>query len=494
MGLFPVLGDEAYYFYWGMHPSAGYYDLPPMIGWWLVPFVKISLATAWLRLPNLISLTLIGFSIYEWLKFGVDKPRAKLIAASFVLLPLPFMAVLMFPDIPLVLFSYFSAYLFFRAVVAKHDAPLSFLFSGALLGAAVLSKYYAAFLLPAFLFWFFLQPNHWRRNLGLVWFFLGGLPFALQHLIWNQSHCWANFIFNFVSRQSVNDGPLYQILILFVLYLLVMSFPYLKLAVQKRSKNTVILDAHSQEWLKNLEQFLRLVWMVPVFIFGLTALSGRGQGFHWLMFLLPFFVMWVGLRLSRVELSKCFDTLTIATGLLSVVMLMVGLSPERTLGYFFQHRFQFEFAQITHKDEWVDALFPDARRADAIFTEGYTFSSVLNFDLQQYALKNGIALPEVSVWGSGSRFGRVFDWTTDFSRLDGKNLMIVTPGPFPETWSHYFTNLKTEARELNGIPYYVSTGTGFKADLYLKEEFRKPVETYYLHSSAKCSIWDSTHS
>ncbi len=31
----PVTGDEAYYLDWGRHLALGYYDQPPMIGWWL---------------------------------------------------------------------------------------------------------------------------------------------------------------------------------------------------------------------------------------------------------------------------------------------------------------------------------------------------------------------------------------------------------------------------------------------------------------------------
>ena len=31
----PMTGDEAYYVTWGRHPALGYYDQPPMTGWWL---------------------------------------------------------------------------------------------------------------------------------------------------------------------------------------------------------------------------------------------------------------------------------------------------------------------------------------------------------------------------------------------------------------------------------------------------------------------------
>ena len=33
--VFPITGDEALFVQWGKRPDWGYYDHPPMIGWWL---------------------------------------------------------------------------------------------------------------------------------------------------------------------------------------------------------------------------------------------------------------------------------------------------------------------------------------------------------------------------------------------------------------------------------------------------------------------------
>jgi hypothetical protein len=496
MALFPVMGDEAYYFYWGMHPSAGYYDLPPMIGWWLIPFVQVSLAPFWLRLPNLISLVLISLSICEWLKLGVSKDRAKWIAGIFAILPLPFLAFLMFPDIPLLFFGYFSAYLFFRAVThLKHEA-YSFLFSGSLLGAAVLSKYFAVFLLPAYVIWFFLQKkkNYW----GIAWFTAGAAPFAIQHLLWNKSHCWSNIVFNLVTRQNANDGPLYQVVGLFILYLGLASVPFWN-AIRKPILSLELSESDASElsaktWVRELSRFVGLLWMVPLVIFAITAMKGKGQGLHWLIFVLPFFIMWVGLRLNLAQLQKAFVRLSCLTGGLALVALLISISPEKTIGSFFQHRFQFEFAEMNHADELIESLLPELKFADGIFTEGYTLSSVLNYDFQRYARTKGLAFAEVSVWGSGSRFGREFDWTTDFSMLDGKTLVIITPGEFSHGWAPYFATFKTETKVFRDRKIFVTVGTGFKSVDYLKNEYRKPIETYYGQAfGTKCSLWDLTH-
>ena len=492
MALVPVLGDEAYYFYWGMHPSGGYYDLPPMIGWWLAPFAKISLAPFWLRIPNLVSLVLMSASIYEWLAHGIAKTRAKLIAAAFFILPLPFLGVVMFPDIPLLFFSYFSAYLFFRAATLKDGSAVSFLFSGALLGAAVLSKYFAGFLIPAYLFWFFTRRE--RNFKGLAWFIVGGLPFAFQHYLWNETHCWANIVFNFVTRQGASDGPLYQVLGLFALYIVLVSSPFFWTAFRSKLQFDLKNDVQNTNWILYLSQFLGLLWVVPLGIFALTAFSGRGQGLHWLLFILPFFVMWCGLRLDEVRLNRAFKFLVPFTGSLAVLGLVLAIFPYPILKPFFQNRLQFEFAHLTHREAFIQAILPDIRANDAVFTEGYTFSSILNYDLQRYARASGQALPEVSVWGSGSRFGRVFDWTSDFAALDGKRILIVTPGWFAgDVWPPYFKNFTRFERDFEGTHFHITLTDGFNAALYLKAEFRKPVETYYRNVGSGCSIWNLTH-
>jgi hypothetical protein len=493
MALVPVLGDEAYYFYWGMHPAGGYYDLPPMIGWWIAPFAKISLSPFWLRIPNLLSLVLLSASIYEWLVHGISKARAKFVSASFFLLPLPFLGVVMFPDIPLLFLSYFSAYLFFRASTIRTGSFVSYFLSGALMGAAVLSKYFAGFLIPAFLLWFFFQPKSERRALGLFWFMLGGLPFAFQHMLWNETHCWANIVFNFITRQSTNDGPLYQVLGIFLLNVVLVSSPFIWKAFRLKQRFDHGDDAEKVRWQISLSQFLGLVWMVPFGIFSLTALAGRGQGLHWLLFILPFFVMWSGLRLGEAKLKSALQFLIPTTGTLALAALVISIAPS-ILQPFFKNRLQFEFAQLSHRREFIQAILPDIRANDGVFTEGYTFSSILNYDLQRYARETRQTIPEISVWGSGSRFGRAFDWTSDFKALDGKRILIITPGWLPgDIWPPYFKNFKREERDFAGTHFHVTQADGFNSNLYLRAEFRKPIETYYRHLGRGCSIWDLTH-
>jgi hypothetical protein len=46
----PFTGDEAYFYFWGKNPDWGFYDHPPMVGWWLAALASISEHPAVLRL------------------------------------------------------------------------------------------------------------------------------------------------------------------------------------------------------------------------------------------------------------------------------------------------------------------------------------------------------------------------------------------------------------------------------------------------------------
>jgi len=50
----PITGDEAYFIWWGWTPALGFYDHPPMIGWWLALLLKVSAAEWWLRTPTIL--------------------------------------------------------------------------------------------------------------------------------------------------------------------------------------------------------------------------------------------------------------------------------------------------------------------------------------------------------------------------------------------------------------------------------------------------------
>jgi hypothetical protein len=109
---FPIIADEAYYFYWGTHPAGGYYDLPPMVGWWETFLTSFSLRSLWLRLPNLVTMGLVAFGIREWTKPTIGDASSVWLGMLFFFLPVPFMAIMVAPDLPFLFYTFYSSVLF----------------------------------------------------------------------------------------------------------------------------------------------------------------------------------------------------------------------------------------------------------------------------------------------------------------------------------------------------------------------------------------------
>lgn len=479
---FPVIGDEAYYFYWGHHFAGGYYDLPPMIGWWERFFTFFSDDSFWLRLPNLLVMLAVTFGMREWLSTSATRGKATITSLLYFFSPVPFLAVMITHDVTLLFFTFFSALLFYRGYQVKNSWK-EFLFSGALWGGAFLSKYFALFVLPFYLIWHFARKREDRSVKMMAWFALGAFPFVFQHLYWNANHCWANFVFNLIIRQKVNDGPFYQTFGMFVLYLLILLTPVFWPYLVTRSK---------KKWFKarsQLEFFFLGMWLVPVSIFTLTALMGKGQGLHWYIPYLPFFFLWIGLRFPLQVLKRKLRQMMYLTYALSMLVLVVHFFPDQTLGKFAAERFPLPYQIAFHGREWADKIASELNTSmwgetDLVVTDGYSQASVLDHELHRYFIKDFFfsqtSVPPVAVWGAGSRFGRVFDWTVDFSKYDGKNVALVSRTLIPSAeWSQYFEESRVSQKDLNGQKFWLFMGRGFHAQKYINEVMKPTWINHY---------------
>ncbi len=481
---FPVIGDEAYYFYWGHHFAGGYYDLPPMIGWWERLFTFFSDESFWLRLPNLFVLLAVTFGMREWLNTATSRGKATTTSLLYFFSPIPFLAVLISHDVTLLFFTFFSALLYYRGYEVKNPWK-EFLISGALWGGAFLSKYFALFVLPFYLIWFFTRKREQRSLSNVFWFALGAFPFVFQHIYWNANHCWANFVFNLITRQQVDDGPIYKTFGMFLVYLLVLLTPIFWSILFTPSKN---------KWFKSrstLEFFFLGMWLVPILIFGLTALLGRGQGLHWYLSYVPFFFLWLGLRFPLEILKRKLRQMMYFTYGLSMIVLVALFFPDQTIGKLVSQRFPLEYEITFHGKDWADKIAAELNTSmwgetDLVVTDGYSQASVLDYELHRYFLKDFFwsksSLPPVAVWGAGSRFGRVFDWTVDFKNFEGKNVALVSRTLLPASeWSQYFKEYRVSQKELNGHKFWLFMGRGFHAKDYIARVMKPTWERHYPH-------------
>ena len=114
----PFTGDEAYFLAWGRHPDVGFYDHPPILGWWFTALLEISDAEWVVRLPALLLPSVVALAARPVLRawFGATPAQADYAGVLLLLTPLGVWNVLVTPDAPLGLFAFASMAVFARAV------------------------------------------------------------------------------------------------------------------------------------------------------------------------------------------------------------------------------------------------------------------------------------------------------------------------------------------------------------------------------------------
>ena len=204
----PLLPEEAYHWNFARHPDWSYFDHPPMIAWSialgrlvfgdtrlgvrLVPLL-FALGTTWLLAR--MARRLYGDSAALWA------------VLLYALMPAAFLVGFWgFPDSPMLFFWTLTLTWVWRALESRR--PGWWLAAGAALGAGLLSKYTAAFLVPSVLLYLLRSPRdrHW---LATPWPYLAGVFSLLVFtpvIYWNWTHEWASFRFQSLGRLQAANG------------------------------------------------------------------------------------------------------------------------------------------------------------------------------------------------------------------------------------------------------------------------------------------------
>jgi 4-amino-4-deoxy-L-arabinose transferase-like glycosyltransferase len=451
--LLPVTGDEAYFVTWGRHPALGYYDHPPMIGWWLALLSLWTDHPLWIRMPALVVSLLPGLLLY--LLFRHDDPeRARLMGLLGLFLPVFTIAVISSTDTPLILFSLLSAYVLHRALAAKSRG--GYLLAGALLGLALLSKYLAGLLAIAYALYFLL----WDRGRWRVLFYLvaGSLPFFLVNLYWNWNHCGYNMVFNFVSRgQAAGFDALNP-----VTYLLMLAYfytPWLLWFVWRR-RHEVRKRLKAQPY-----RLWAAVGLPPLGLLLLLA-PFKTVGLHWVA---PFgtLPLVLAMALASDELRRSLRWMVYLALLQTAVLGGLSLAPIEWLS---GHP-RYAAAVINVKaGEVAPALFaldPEGH----YMTGSYSRSALLAYHGRRH----------VGVFGHGSRYGRQDDMLTDFRVLKGETLYILLrrESQDPAEYTPFFTEVQVHRLEVRGAGFTVVEGRGFDYEAYREAVIVAVLERHY---------------
>lgn len=478
--VFPFTGDEAYFTLWGAEPDLGYYDHPPMIGWLLAVLLHLSWSEWVLRLPVVLLPFAVAAGIYAAL-VRRDADKALLAAAGYLLVPINVWNVFITTDTPLILFSFFSALAFWQAGLRR--SLLLYALAGALLGLAFLSKYFAVLLAVVFLAYVLGSPRSQRHWAGLALTAVCALPFAGVNLWWNYEHCWANLMFNLYNRHgdaglSWRTPLLYGVTVLYVLSPVAL--------VQLARSRGWAADA----WRDASTRFFVIACAVPLALF--AALSAvKLVGLHWVLSFVPFFFIAAALALTRAQLRVS----VVYLGLFSLVhvagILAASAFPlekwsglRQYDGIVFHFRIDAVLRELQpYRDEFVLAA------------DGYSPAVTASYYGQMRATQRkgaataGDGAPAapgdwrktyVPVFGEASSHARHDDILTDFTGLDGRNIMVFRKNvPVDGDYRPFFRSVEYRAFELSGATFHLVLGRGFDYAAYRTRVLAPLRDRYY---------------
>ena len=446
---FPITGDEAFFYWWGVYPDWGYYDHPPMVGW-LIAAMRATLGDSlWsIRLPVVLLPLGIGAALWWGLK-GVDRTRAAWAVALFWLAPLNWLNMLITTDTPLIFWSVLSVASLMRAEQsARVDGRVYGLYalSGGFIGCAFLSKYFAVVLGMTYIVYF----AFYRRNrlAGLALLVLCSLPFAAVNIGYNASHGWSNIMFNVYNR---NEGAEFEwrkplMYVAMMAYLITPAALWLLL---KNRRAFAGIGATSAT-----HRLLVCLVVVPLLFFAL--LSGKKViGLHWVLSFYPFGFALLAFAVPLEKLKAAAVGVAVFTGLhVAVVggLYMTTLNTWRTVTPLSRI-----YPQVIRSYKTLDILKQVGSPGVPLMADAYTAASIYGFERRQY----------MPVFGVGRFHARQDDMLVDFSIYNGKTIRIITGGqPDMDEFKPYFEQVSQRSIMQDGVAFYVVEGTNFNYQAY----------------------------
>jgi hypothetical protein len=445
----PIKNDEAYYLLWAQHLSSGYYDHPPMIAWLLHLMSYVSGSIVWFRMLALASGLVAVWVVYRFALFFTSEESARFAALLFVLSPLYILLFLISNDAPLLLFSSLGLLLFYIAI--RDERPMYALGSGALLGAAFLSKYLVAPLGIALAI-YSLAWSPKKRWPYLALAVVAALPFVLQHLYYNYTNCWNTVNFHLFLRNEGTAASIGTLVFYFVGFALIMT-PW----------SVAALLASARRLTDEKVRYLLVVVITTLSVFALASIKTI-IGLHFFLVFAPYlFALYAILEGSKLRKWLVWFSSGYAVLFLGFLVVLTAFPLDRLQGW-------------KHHADFVLGLAPEAvcekletYSGYPLFSDYYANAAILSYECHR----------PVNVLFSGSRYGREFDRWTDYEALNGKNLAMVVIGRrSTESWEPYFETISAEVISVRGAPFTVIVGKGFRLAWY-REKFLDEIRRRY---------------
>ncbi|HET7714454.1 MAG TPA: glycosyltransferase family 39 protein [Bauldia sp.] len=188
--------DEAYYWLWSRIPSAGYFDHPPMVAWWIWASTAIFGDTGFgVRAVSIVAGAVTSYAVYATARnlglFDVLATRGAIWFNATILVGVG--TILMSPDSPSVLFWAVATWVL--SDIRRSGDGWLWVIVGLFAGLGCLSKYSNLFFGLGVLLWLLLDRDA-RRWFLSPWPYIGAgvaLLVFIPVLWWNAEHNWISF-------------------------------------------------------------------------------------------------------------------------------------------------------------------------------------------------------------------------------------------------------------------------------------------------------------
>ena len=441
----PLTGDEAYYWEWSRRLAFGYVDHPPMVAWTIAAFAWIGHAPGFVRFGFVLcgAVTALALSAAT-VEITANRRAGAVAALALTLTPLATVVfVIPSPDGPYLMF--WALALWFAARAFRRDRIGDWLLLGAALGGVLLSRVLGFALLFGLVAYSLSGPQRaaWRRGMPLMLAtaFIVVLPF----LVWNANHDWVTFSFALLYRHEEKRefSTLNVLLAQLVAYSPGIWAAAIACAVRRRNALLAwtALPQFILVMLLSLFERVEISWIFGFFV-SLCAMLG---------------IAYVALE-PRARAIWTWVAAAPAT-LLLVVLFTFIFAPAATYKLVLGHsgarlRNGGPFEIMTYAPVARDAAMLARKRDAIVMTDGYGFSSVIDFDA-------GVT-PVVIGYDWQGREAR--GWYADSNRP--RNALFVDKEPLSSR-TDFETHLRRACTKVvdGGVRGYSYKGTG-RRDYY----------------------------
>ena len=439
---FPMSGDEAFFYWWGVYPDWGYSDHPPMVGW-LIALMRATLGDTALavRLPAVLLPLGLGAALW-WALKPLDAVRAAWAILLFWLAPLNWLYAIITTDTPLIFWSVLSVAALMRAeqrVKLDRSAYGLYALSGVFLGCAFLSKYFSVVLGLTYLVYFAIYRR--ERLAGFALLVVCAMPGPAINLTYNMSHGWSNIMFNVYNRNQDAAFELRKPL----LYVGMMAYLITPAALYLALKHRRALVAAAAQ-----QRLLACLVVVPLVFFALLS-SKKVIGLHWVLSFYPFGFAYLAFALPANRLKACAVGLAVFAGLHVAVVAALYLTTLDTW------RSAKIYPQIVRSVKAADIVRQASSPGVVLMADSYTAASIYGFERRQY----------MPVFGPGKFHARQDDMLVDFSLYQGLAVRIITlEKPVLEKFEPYFKTVEVRSFNQDDVQFYWVEGTQFNYPAY----------------------------